>query len=136
MWWQKVESNRMLNGSGVLEKIITAYQIVHSLPGRLRIHIPMLEKLPRRWYSYSDRTADLIMMQKGITGVNIEPVTGNVLIRYNPQQIGESDILTWLKTLVETFITSKTPSTLRSDADVHIRFDYLKEWILQNRAFD
>lgn len=136
MWWPKVESNRMLNGPGILEKIITAYRIVHSLPGRLRIHIPILEKLPRRWYPYSDRTADLIMMQNGITGVNIEPVTGNVLIRYNPQQIEESDILTWLKTLAETFITSGTPSKLRSDADVHIRFDYLKESILQNRAFN
>lgn len=122
----------MLNGSGILRKYINGYRILHRLPGRLRVHIPILEKLPPRWHSYSDHTAELIMLQSGVTGVNIEPVTGNLLIHYNTQKIEEEDILSWLKILVEAFLTSETPAKLKTEDDVRIRFKRLKEMITQN----
>ena len=122
----------MFNGTGILRNYINGYRIVHRLPGRLRLHIPILEKLPRRCYPLSDHTVELITLQSGLTDAKIDPVTGNVLLYYNPQQIDEPEIINWLKTLVEAFLTSETPSKLKTEADVRMRFKDLKEMIIQN----
>ena len=96
------------------------------------MHIPVLEKLPRSWYPLSDHTVELITLQSGLTDAKIEPVTGNVLLLYNPQKINEPEIITWLKTLVEAFLASEIPSKLKTEADVRMRFKHLKEMIIQN----
>ena len=106
---------------------------MNRLPGRLRLYIPLLEKLPRRWHTLADLSVELIMLQTGVTSVKIEPVTGNVLLHYIPQQIDEPGIITWLKTLVEAFLASETPAKLKTEADVRMRFKQLKEVIVQNK---
>jgi hypothetical protein len=105
---------------------------VHRLPGRIRIHIPILEKLPGDWLTYSELTAELIKMRNGIEDVKIQPVTGSLLIRYEPDQIEEADILTWLKTLVKTFLSMETPFISLKEADIHLRFTRIRDWFSQN----
>jgi len=121
----------MLESSG-LTKFISASRIVHRLPGRIRIHIPVLEKLPSEWSNFSEPTAELIKMRSGIEDVKIRPMTGSLIIRYDPNQIEEHDILTWLKTLVETFLKMAIPSKSINEAEIRLRFARVRDWFSRN----
>lgn len=118
--------------SARLTKYISASRIVHRLPGRIRIHIPILEKLPGDWLTYSEITAELIKMRNGIEDVKIQPVTGSLLIRYEPDQIEEADILTWLKTLVKAFLSMEAPIKSLKETDIRMRFTRLRDWFSRN----
>ena len=118
----------------VVSKFISASRVVHRLPGRIRIHIPILEKLPSGWTTFSEHTAELIKMKNGVEKVKIQPVTGSLLIHYDPEQVEETDILKWLKTLVETFLKIDTPSKSANKADISMRFERVRDWFHQDKA--
>jgi hypothetical protein len=86
------------------KNILRQYRIIHSLPGRMRIHIPLLEKLPSPWHEYAEPVAGVVKIKRGIQDVTIQPISGRVLIIYKPELIGEQQIKEWLTILVETFL--------------------------------
>ena len=73
--------------------------VVHNLPGRLRLHFPVLERLSSRWHRYSASVADLIKIKQGIQNTNIQPVTGSVLITYDADILGQKDVFNWLESI-------------------------------------
>ena len=84
---------------GIKEAIINALstgwepQIVHQTPGRLRVHLPLLKKVPGH---YHRDTAGFIAMASLIPGIHetsASPVTGNVLIRFDHQRFTVGDIM-------------------------------------------
>ncbi len=91
----------MSGASSVLRKFISPYRIVHRMPGRIRIHIPLLEKVPPNWHAYSEIVADVIKIKNGIQKVEIQPISGRILIIYEPKVIGENEIKHWLNTLTK-----------------------------------
>ncbi len=91
----------MSGGSSVLRKFISPYRIVHRMPGRIRIHMPLLEKVPSNWHAYSEIVADVIKIKNGIQKVEIQPISGRILIIYEPKVIGENEIKHWLNTLTK-----------------------------------
>ena len=91
----------MSGDTSVLRKFISPYRIVHRLPGRMRIYIPMLEKVPPNWHAYSELVADVIKIKNGIQKVEIQPISGRILIIYKPKVIGENEIKHWLHTLTK-----------------------------------
>ena len=93
----------------LLAKLTSYYRIAHRLPGRIRIQIPALEKLPDNWRIYLGPSAELIRMKKGIETAEIQPLTGSLLIDYDPAKINEAAILTWLETLVTDFLKLGSP---------------------------
>ena len=94
----------------------TAPRVVHRLPGRMRIHFPALERLSSRWQRYSAPVADLVKIKQGIQNTNIQPATGNVLITYNTDTLGEKDILNWLESIVKIFLNNiRNYSSLSED---------------------
>jgi len=113
---------------------ISAYRITHRLPGRIRIHIPALRKLPEEWRIYLEPAAGLINMRKGIDTVKIQPVTGNLLITYDPDKIKEADIIQWLKSLVAAFLKQEIPSKHFTDANIRLRLERLHDWLSRNGA--
>jgi hypothetical protein len=120
--------------SSVLVKFISTSRVVHRLPGRIRIHIPILERLPIGWSTYSEHTAELIKLRKGVKDVEIQPGTGSLLIHYDPDRIAEADILKWLKTLVETFLNIEIPSKSMNEADIRLRFARVRDSFMRNGA--
>jgi hypothetical protein len=110
-------------------EFISAANIVHRLPGRIRIRIPILQKVPSGWLIYSQPATDLIALHKGIEKVKIQPITGCLTICYNPDRIQESDILKWLKTLVQTFLNQDMPSVPLNELGIRLRFARLRDRI-------
>lgn len=117
-----------------LIKYISAYRIVHRLPGRIRIHIPLLEKLPDDWQIYLEPSAELIKMGKGINTAEIQPITGSLLIDYDPAMMDEASVLKWLETLVAGFLKLETPSNPLNGANIRLRFARLRDRLSQEDA--
>ncbi len=73
--------------------IISSY--VHALDGRLRIKIPEVKNAPLKAREVEQHLA----LSPGVDQVSANPVTGNVLILYNPRLIGQEEIILALKEL-------------------------------------
>ena len=84
--------------------VSTAPRIVHSLPGRVRIHYPALARVSSRWHKFTAPVSELVNLKPGIQKTNIQPTTGNVLISYDADVLVEKDITNWLETMVKTVL--------------------------------
>uniref|UniRef100_A0A7V4G6J1 Cation transporter n=1 Tax=Desulfobacca acetoxidans TaxID=60893 RepID=A0A7V4G6J1_9BACT len=73
--------------------IISSY--VHALDGRLRIKIPEVKNAPPK----AREVEQHLKLSPGVDQVSANPVTGNVLILYNPRLIGQEEIILALKEL-------------------------------------
>jgi copper chaperone CopZ len=67
--------------------VISSY--VHALEGRLRIKIPEVKGAPLR-ASEIERHLSLCA---GVEEVSASPITGSVLVLYNPRLIGQEEII-------------------------------------------
>jgi hypothetical protein len=70
---------------------------VHHLPGRLRLHIPLLERLSPEWHRYQSELIALIKLKEGLLDIDVSFTSGRVLIRYDPRQTSKPDIMQWFK---------------------------------------
>lgn len=73
--------------------IISSY--VHALEGRLRIKIPEVKGAPLQ----AREVERHLLLSPGADEVSANPITGNVLILYNPRLIGQGEIILALKEL-------------------------------------
>lgn len=117
-----------------LTKFISAYRIAHRLPGRIRIYIPVLEGLPEDWQMFLKPSTELIRMRKGINTAEIQPITGSLLIDYDPQEMDETGILKWLETLVTRFLKLETQSDPLNETNIGLRFALLRNRLSQESA--
>ena len=73
------------------------YKIVHQLPGRIKIHLPLIKGLSvEKLKLLADRLFADFELPDGIKKVRPNPITGNVVIEYDPNKI---DILVFLEEL-------------------------------------
>jgi len=73
------------------------YKIVHQLPGRIKIHLPLIKGLSvEKLKLLADRLFADFELPDGIKRVRPNPITGNVVIEYEPNKI---DILVFLEEL-------------------------------------
>jgi hypothetical protein len=80
-------------------KHFSRINIVHHVPGRLRLHIPLLERLDPEWQRYEAGLLDLVKLEKGLTDLELSILTGRALIRYDHCQTDKEKILRWLRKL-------------------------------------
>lgn len=74
-------------------QVISSY--MHALEGRLRIKIPEVKNAPVKCQEVEGQ----LRLTPGVKEVSANPITGNVLILYNPELCRQSDILAALKDL-------------------------------------
>lgn len=77
---------------------LSRIRVVHRLPGRLRLHIPLISRIPQNWHPVLEMVEKLLPATGKISMVRVEPRTGNVLILYNPALSNEEEILEGLRT--------------------------------------
>jgi len=65
------------------------YRIVHHVPGRIRIEVPSIKGVPLERL----RKLSAIPVPAGIEGIRPNPLTGSLLIKYDPDEI---NIVTYL----------------------------------------
>ena len=72
-------------------------RVVHRLPGRLRVNIPLLKRVPDEWKAAVAWIERVLAAPPGILAIQSDGRTGNVLLRYDPAEISEADLLQWLR---------------------------------------
>jgi hypothetical protein len=90
-------------------KIVSSY--VHALEGRLRIKIPEVKAAPYRARELEGH----LQLLTGLEEVAANPVTGNVLILYNPSLLREDQIIF---TLQELGYLEEAPAQARGEGMV------------------
>jgi hypothetical protein len=113
-------------------KHFSRINIVHHLPGRLRLHVPLLERLDPEWQRYEVGLLDLIKLEKGLIDVELSILTGRALIRYDHRQTDKEKILRWLRKLALMLYSDflEAPSVSRRQID-----QFLKKVHAQYRRF-
>ena len=66
-------------------------RVLHSLPGRVRFHLPALQHA--NTLIDARRIEAFLEVCPGLTAVEASPLSGNVLIRYNPALITEQQLI-------------------------------------------
>ncbi len=65
----------------------SGFQLLHAIPGRLRVHLP-------EWSGRGKRRIETHLRQiQGVRSVQANPLTGNILIQYDPTAMNEQAIL-------------------------------------------
>ena len=72
-------------------------RVVHQLPGRLRLHIPLLERLSPDWLRYKSDLVEIIKSRPGFRSIDLSILSGRVLVCYDPNQITPDQILQWFR---------------------------------------
>lgn len=94
----------------IIESILlnTLYkiQVVHSLPGRLRLHIPYIKKIPKEWH-IEDSYFTIAQRIKGIDKVDVCYHTANVLVIYDKNQLTEESVINIFKEMASVGVKHK-----------------------------
>lgn len=77
-------------------------KVVHHIPGRLRLHIPLLERPSPEWLMYQADLIEIVKLKKGIDHIEMSLISGRVLINYDPDHTSKSQILLWFQDLALT----------------------------------
>ncbi|MEJ2640644.1 MAG: hypothetical protein P8010_13805, partial [Desulfosarcinaceae bacterium] len=80
-------------------KHFSRIKVVHHLPGRLRLQIPLLERLDPPWQRYEADLIDLIKIKEGLIDGEWSILSGRALIRYDHHRIDKGAIMQWLRKL-------------------------------------
>jgi hypothetical protein len=71
-------------------------RVEHSLPGRLRLRISALKRIPEDWGGAAALLERLFRVPEGVRDVEIDLRSGSVLIGYDAGQTTEKHILAFL----------------------------------------
>ena len=134
---EKKVVNKKLKGKKMLENFFrTTYlmfnqiKVVHSIPGRLRLFVPNLSKVPEELKKYDNEVKKLILSKKGIKSVEYSYITNKILLYYDPNLISEKEILEWMnkvwKTVVNHSELYENKSLKEIEDNLEIFYDLIK----------
>ncbi len=113
-----------MNVEDLIFKVILRFKVVHSIPGRIRIHIPMSRKIPREWKQTLENL-DRLKNFEGIREVNFSVITGNALIYYDPEKISDKQIIDTLRQIAKVLNNHRRELSRRADQDQNQALEYL-----------
>jgi hypothetical protein len=105
-------------------------KVVHSIPGRLRLFVPNLSKVPEELKKYDNEVKKLILSKKGIKSVEYSYITNKILLYYDPNLISEKEILEWMNKVLKTVINHpelyENKSLKEIEDNLEIFYDLIK----------
>lgn len=76
-------------------------KVSHSLPGRLRLKVSSLKLIPKEYIVYEKFIDESLKKLDGVTSVEINNLTGSILVIYDINITYEKKILRWIEKLKE-----------------------------------
>ena len=104
-------------------------RVVHTLPGRLRLHAPFLKGSGREHEDLVSLTANLLTTPEGIHAVSPCLVTGNVLIRYDAARLSEEEVLDFLSSLLKIVVAHRAHWPKAREQDLATLERKLRNWL-------
>lgn len=106
-------------------------KVVHGIPGRLRLFVPNLSKVPEELKKYDNEVKKLILSKKGIKSVEYSYITNKILLYYDPNLISEKEILEWMNKVWKTVINHpelyENKSLKEIEDNLEIFYDLIKK---------
>ena len=82
-------------------------KVVHSIPGRIRLFIPSLDKFPEQMKKYEHYITAIIKLKDGIKSVEYSYLTSKILIEYDKMKLKEQDIVEWLNKIWKIIVDNE-----------------------------
>ena len=82
-------------------------RVVHSIPGRIRLLIPSLDKFPEQMKKHEHYITAIIKLKNGIKSVEYSYLTSKVLIEYDKDKLKEQDIVDWLNKIWKIIVDNE-----------------------------
>ena len=105
-------------------------KVVNSIPGRLRLFVPNLSKVPEELKKYDNEVKKLILSKKGIKSVEYSYITNKILLYYDSNLISEKEILEWMNKVWKTVINHpelyENKSLKEIEDNLEIFYDLIK----------
>ena len=87
--------------------IFNKIKVVHSMPGRIRLLIPSLDKFPEQMKKHEHYITAIIKLKNGIKSVEYSYLTSKVLIEYDKMKLKEQDIVDWLNKIWKIIVDNE-----------------------------
>ncbi len=105
-------------------------KVIHRVPGRLRVSVPAIRHIPAQFNGMSNRLMDKVRFADGIKTVDLNFISGNLLIHYHVSQTDEAGVMRWLNDLYVFLVNiqkriAKLPEPDRQKAASQV-FEYLE----------
>ena len=111
--------------------MLNQIRVVHSIPGRLRLFVPNLSKVPEELKKYDGEVKKLILSKRGLKSVEYSYITNKILLYYNSNLISEKEILEWInkvwKTVIEHSELYENKSLKEIEDNLEIFYDLIKK---------
>jgi hypothetical protein len=91
----------------LLANCVLRPKVVHRLPGRLRIHVPALEKIPVDRKDLIEFVEAAIEVPEQIQSVTTNAATGNVLITYDKTSTTEDAVVSFLEGIAKLLFKNR-----------------------------
>ena len=82
-------------------------KVVHSIPGRVRLLIPSLDKFPEQMKKHEHYITTIIKLKNGIKSVEFSYLTSKILIEYDKMKLKEQDIVDWLNKIWKIIVDNE-----------------------------
>jgi hypothetical protein len=104
-------------------------RVAHSLPGRLRLHIAALKRIPDTWTEAQSMLTRLFSVPAGVRSVGLDMRTGSVLVEYDTRVTSEADVLAYLGGVMSLIRKHWDDFSGLSDDVIPGTADRLEEWL-------
>lgn len=88
----------------ICARVASRPRVIHRLPGRLRIHIPLLRRLAREHQPTADAVGRLLAAPEEISRVTVSLDSGNALLLYDEGRLTEAEVLDYLRGVLDIFL--------------------------------
>ncbi len=88
-------------------KINRNISVIHSLPGRLRVHIPLTRKIPEEYSAFISLMKAILSIPDEINSIEISSLSGSVLILYDKDRSSEKKIMTFIDSVMDILVRIK-----------------------------
>lgn len=106
-------------------------RVVHSIPGRLRLHSPLLKRVKLENKEWLTLVTELISTPDGIDEVKTSVTTGSILLQYDSKKLTETEIMSFISSLTTIFQSHRQEFEQLFEEHPAVIMDRLKSW-LQN----
>lgn len=103
---------------------------VHSIPGRIRLHVPGLKQLSNRESEAIPLVTELTRLVPGIESIQPSFISGNILILYSIDEISESQVLHLFGAMARCAIHYRTKFLAVPENKRNKVFESIKEYIM------
>lgn len=89
----------------MLKKIVISklmkIKVAHSIPGRIRFKVSTLKEIPEEYMIYEKYLHQALKKLEGIDSVDVNRVTGSIVVTYDIKKTYEEKILKWIEIIKE-----------------------------------